>query len=336
MSDGLVEPMNVPPGTQTPVGVQAGVSQAVLLANTLIVFGSAGGIFVYNGTPGLGNAPIFYASAASADPYGNAITPTVGLTGMGQFNAGFTIINVNGIFTYSSVPAFGNLVTSSTGAAGTDPFGNAYLLGLVTYSNISGAFYAEAMQGQQLAWLSAAAAGGPYAALTSIVTTLVGLNSRPQIAIDATEVTFGAGSSAFWDDNAQSMGLPAAGGPFIVNEAFHTIGAAAGTSGLLTGGNCMRVKLLPWNAVWMDIEFENSAANVGGVTFTFGSLPSAAYYPNVVRHFPLSITGNISIAGAIASPRVFVPTSGGIQVVVPTQSAAGTYIASGSIMYPTN
>ena len=48
MSDGLSEPVNAPPAATMPIGVQPGVSQAVVTANRVIVFGANGGIFVYN------------------------------------------------------------------------------------------------------------------------------------------------------------------------------------------------------------------------------------------------------------------------------------------------
>lgn len=156
MSDGLVEPLNVPPGTTTPVGVQAGVSQAVVTANTLIVFGTSGGIFVYSGTPGFGNPPIFYVSGGTTDPYGNPITPTVGLSGLGQFNAGNMIINIHGIFLYSGTPAANNLIGSQTIAAGTDLFGNAYLQGQYSYFQGTSQWTAIGNQsvtgGAQFAW----------------------------------------------------------------------------------------------------------------------------------------------------------------------------------------
>lgn len=51
MSDGLVEPLNVPPGQSTPIGVQAGVTQALVITNTLIVFGTAGEFSFTTGHP---------------------------------------------------------------------------------------------------------------------------------------------------------------------------------------------------------------------------------------------------------------------------------------------
>jgi hypothetical protein len=142
------------------------------IINTLIVGGNAGGLFVYSGTPGLGNPPIFYASSQTTDPYGNSITPTVGLTGAGQFNAGNTIINDNGIFTYSSTPALGNLIGSTVGAAANtfvlDPFGNQAFAGTTSYENISGSFFAINTIGVSLQYATAPAAGGPWTSTTSI------------------------------------------------------------------------------------------------------------------------------------------------------------------------
>jgi hypothetical protein len=59
-----------------------------------------------------------------------------------QLQAGNTIINPNGIFTYSGTPAAGNLIFSSAPAAGTDQFGNAYVEGAAAYVTIAGTTYA--------------------------------------------------------------------------------------------------------------------------------------------------------------------------------------------------
>ncbi len=53
-------------------------------------------------------------------------------------HAGNTIINPNGIFTYSGPPALGNLIFSSAPAAGTDDFGNAYVQGAAAYVTLGG------------------------------------------------------------------------------------------------------------------------------------------------------------------------------------------------------
>lgn len=47
-----------------------------------------GDLFLYTGVPGLGNPPIFWASSAAVDPFGNALPSTTGIAGAGSFVAG--------------------------------------------------------------------------------------------------------------------------------------------------------------------------------------------------------------------------------------------------------
>lgn len=44
-------------------------------ANTVVVFGTNQGVFVYSGTPALGNPPIASMSSGTLDPYGNTVKP---------------------------------------------------------------------------------------------------------------------------------------------------------------------------------------------------------------------------------------------------------------------
>lgn len=46
-----------------------------LQANTVVVFGTNQGVFVYSGTPALGNPPIASMSSGTLDPYGNTVKP---------------------------------------------------------------------------------------------------------------------------------------------------------------------------------------------------------------------------------------------------------------------
>jgi hypothetical protein len=81
--------------------------------------------------------------------------------------AGNTIINPNGIFTYSGNPAAGNLVTSQT-PAGTsqDPFGNQVIGGaVVSYDNATGV--ATALAAGFVAFYAGSLAGG-WTALSSV------------------------------------------------------------------------------------------------------------------------------------------------------------------------
>lgn len=69
-------PFNAPAGVATPPGIQAGVSQPVVRARLVIVFGPTGtvnGIFEYQpgATPGAGTGPVLSGTLATQDPYGN-------------------------------------------------------------------------------------------------------------------------------------------------------------------------------------------------------------------------------------------------------------------------
>jgi len=149
-------PMNAPAAGALVPGVQPGVSGGVVLARYVIVFGTAGGVFVYNGTPADGNPPIFWATSASTDPYGNSIPSTAGVAGTGTFEAGDTIINASGTFVYSSTPGTGNLVQSLAPANGTDAFGNYYLAGAATY----GGGFAAVLTGGGLSFFTGTLATG--------------------------------------------------------------------------------------------------------------------------------------------------------------------------------
>lgn len=55
---------------------------STLQALRVIIGGPGAGMFVYNGTPGPGNPPISWDSVSATDPYGNLITPALGLAGL--------------------------------------------------------------------------------------------------------------------------------------------------------------------------------------------------------------------------------------------------------------
>lgn len=121
-------------------------------------------------------------------------------------------------------------------------------------------------------------------------------------------------------------------GPFC-DTGWHTISLAGGMSGSLAGGVGIRVKLLPWNGVWIDVEF--SWTGSAATTFTCGSLPSSAYYPTSTRHLDL---GTLNVVSSVnpSFPRLFIPTSGAIQVITPAMNASAANTVYGTIMYPNN
>lgn len=130
--DGLVAPMNAAPSGGVGIGVQPGTSNAIVVAQFVIITNS-GGWFIYSGTPGLGNPPIIWASGGSlVDPYGNALPYQFGITGTGTFQATDTLITPAGIFVFSGTPATGNLLLSFAPSAGTI-LGNAYNAGAFLY-----------------------------------------------------------------------------------------------------------------------------------------------------------------------------------------------------------
>lgn len=63
-------PPNAPRGVPLSLGVQPGAPQ-IIRAQYVIIFGTAGGLFVYSGTPAAGNLIGSWAAAAGTDSYGN-------------------------------------------------------------------------------------------------------------------------------------------------------------------------------------------------------------------------------------------------------------------------
>lgn len=101
-------------------------------------------------------------------------------------------------------------------------------------------------------------------------------------------------------------------------ETWHAVSfASSGLTGTL------RVKLLPLaNFAVID---GTIAVTLGAAatTYTFGSLPSSAYYPAAGRQYPVSVTNTPT--GITANlPRIFVPSSGAVQMVMPSGSGAAT------------
>lgn len=99
----------------------------------------------------------------------------------------------------------------------------------------------------------------------------------------------------------------------------------------LTGGpagisGSIRVKKMPWKSVWLDCQIAFPALGANSTT-TIGSLPSASYYPLAARNVPLGPGGTVTNANP---PRIFVPTSGGLQLILPI----GASSAGCSEVYP--
>lgn len=261
--------------------------------------------------------------------------------------------NFQGIFVYSPSPGAGNLSLSISASSGTDPYGNSYPAGFAFFTSAGNIFQSMGVVSGLAAWLAQAITGAvtsPPAVLmspssTGCFTNLVSGNSvggsvaaivsaidstfsgvvNGQIDLIAGKVFIGNSSVASWDDNVKQLLLPVAGGPFVSGESFHTVSNASGFTGT------MRVKKLPWNAVWIDV-LVSLTGSTGG-TFNFGSLPDATYYPTQTRHFPLAFTATPTAVAA--DPHVTVPTSGAVQITTPSFTSTGGFMSL-SVMYPTN
>jgi hypothetical protein len=245
----------------------------------------------------------------------------------GTFNGTNFVINSSGEFFYSGTPASGNLIQSVTNGAGTDGVGNAYLTGTTVYSQVGGTFIATSLEAGTVAWFTASSAAGPYTQQTDIGFSWNNVTGGSLLLQATDKVKLGQGGNAIWDEIGQQFNLPSGGGPFISGESFHAVSNGTGVSGTA------RVKKLPWNAIWLDVECTFTYTGAAQ-TFTMGSLPDATYYPTAARHFPVGITGTPS-GIATTSPRMFVPTSGALQFLVPSGAGAGAAI-SASVIYPTN
>ena len=136
---GTPSPSRFPyPGRPDQQGVAPSSGQ-VIRARQVIVSGHGDGIFVYTGRPRLGNPPIAWMGGGLVDPYGNVLPSTTGVASSGSFQAGNSITNANGTFTYSgSIPQLGQLIYSNAFAGGTDSAGNIYPAGIAIYQTASG------------------------------------------------------------------------------------------------------------------------------------------------------------------------------------------------------
>ena len=325
----------ITPGSITATLLSAGIIVAgivngtTITGGTLVADGANGGIFVYSSTPANGNLIGSWAGMAGTDGEGNSypqgLNVTVGNIAGTTITAGDTIINSDGIFVYSSTPANGDLVASIAQAPGSDAFGNTYVDGIATYDS---GIIAQLVSGV-LSFFPATSpySGGQIDSLTSgvvqISSGLVSGGDTSASLLIQSESAGGVGSPQILFNANMGMGGtyefggPAGSGPFIGGESFHDI--SNGSVPLA------RVKLTPWNAVWLDVQ----GTWTGTTTIDLGTLPGTLYYPTTSRQFPMA-----SNSSSAQNARVFVPTSGGLQVLVSGSNTAG---AGGcSVMYPNN
>lgn len=276
------------------------------------------GFFLYSGTPGPGNPPIAYISGnVTADPFGNAVAADV-------------IRSVSG--TAFAELASGALIAQDAGGDQVQVTGAAVQF-LPSGAGTAGTIQALA-GGNELDLLAPVTPGGGNQAEIQLISSATspvidigaaGIPAGNTVNLRGT-VNLGASGNAQWADGTQQFTLPAGGGPFIAGETFHTLSNPSGITGTV------RVKKLPWNAIWFEGDVTWSGTT--GATLTFGTPPDSSYSPASSIRRPVASTGIPSAVSA--APRLFIPSGGGgPQLITQTVTAANSQYGW-SIMYPTN
>ena len=162
-------------------------SQNIFIGNLVIVHGTGptSGVFIYNGSPGLGNPPQIaeVPTGVTQDPYGNAITSSKILMqgnvitesgGIFRTSATAPLIQLDGphdaLLVYN---AASGLTETIAPVATTDGLGSNVLPGVATYLETT-PFIALQLFGATVQWYSGAGAGGPWTANRSSITDLAG------------------------------------------------------------------------------------------------------------------------------------------------------------------
>ena len=150
---------------------------------------------------------ISLASAAGIDDYSNSFPE--GILATAGIIEGPTIIG-SSAFYYNGTPAFGNLISSITQAAGTDQFGNAYVAGTSSYF-IGSTFAAVSVTGGSVTWYTAPGAAGPWGFIGQLIIPLTGASTLildfaslsgainvPQAAVSGFPLPNDANSGSTW------------------------------------------------------------------------------------------------------------------------------------------
>lgn len=226
------------------------------------------------------------------------------------------VINTAGIFFYSGTPAAGNLAYTLAAAAGTDPFGNAYLDGATNYQQGSPsiAINQSIIGAGSIEWLQAPSYAGPYGIIGSITCDSTGmfLSGGNIIAdgltIQSAPFAVSAGVAAtFGGPVTATAGTPARP-TLITTDTWHSLGALSGASGYTV--NEGRYMLTTDGMTEIDVQLVATAAAASG-TYSFATALPAG--PTVQRSYPLGYNGAQATGTSWPSLRV----GGSVQVQVP-------------------
>lgn len=246
------------------------------------------GIFLYNGTPGLGNLAIAITPTFGTDQFGNNhgigfssfgppfSTTQINAAGIGMFIGVNPVIEITdqGLFFYLPSGGAGNLVASISQGGGIDSYGNHYLAGNVTYT-------------AALASANSTASMSYYSGSQSAGWTYIG--------------TLGAipGQGLYSDAPYSNTAGTAANPTHITTDIWHTLGALSGTSGYTV--NQARYTLTTDGFYEVDIVLSATAtATAGSYTFA-NSLPAG---PLNARSYPLGYNGAQTTGTSFPSVRI--------------------------------
>lgn len=236
-----------------------------------------------------------------------------------------------GLFIYSGTPAAGNLIASIAAAPGTDPYGNAYLDGVVTYGTGTPPNSFTQDRGGQIFW------GDTGTGAQVAVNAVIQLNdpavvtASPALEILSPETAAGTLSALMVAGQSQNLSQPA-----LVQVQPYLVPAQPGTgpggfnpevwhSLTLTGWTgTFKYRLTAENEVQLSWQLTAPAAGVNNTTFA--TLP-VGYRPTTTRTFP---TASDSVTASTMG-LMFVQSTGVIQVNHIIASATNV---SGEVRFP--
>jgi hypothetical protein len=303
--DGLVRPLNAPSGQQALPGIQPGVSGAVVTAQYVIIFSQpgaqSGGMFVYSGSPGPGNPPVFSVSNATEDPYGNAIAPGIWAGQFGGQQAGLEVIGALGQLAFPT-----GLAVALAGGADSRLSGNG--LGTITqFYSTQDAAGGGAGSDRVFMQMQDYLANGSSATWFLVYQDDTGA-AHDQAAGSWAGVTLNTVGTIV----AVQPGTGTSSANVAVNETWHTAALAAGwaASGGVAG---LFYRLVPdgtfAGTVEVIADIINATATGNSVCFT---LP-AGYRPAAGQNHPAA-WNDVLASNSPSIPWVNVSTGGAIQV----------------------
>lgn len=302
--DGLVRPLNAPPAHQVLPGVQPGVTGAVVLAQYVIIFGTGPGgaqpgMFIYQGSPGPGNPPVFSISDATSDPYKNAIAPGIWAGPFGSTQAG---LEYNGTAGQLLFPVGGTSPTLVGGISGV----------------------AAGAGGSEVQVFSAqdSGAGNTDRVFMVFADHLAGVTSAEYFlvyqdagAVNRVQAEGGATGLFLFSVASISAVLPGTGtdpANAAQSETWHTATLINNWAGSGSGVNGLRYRVAPWGD---EIEIEADIINAVFVppgNSTCFVLP-AGWRPSANRNRPAG-WNNPQVNNSATVPWVFVDTAGNVTV----------------------